>query len=288
MPVAVVTDSTSSLPSDLVETWGIRVVPLHVIIGEATFAEGDEAASPVAVARALREHRSVSTSRPSPAAFLEAYRAAMAEGATEIVSVHISSEISGTYESAQLAAKQVPIPVHCVDTGQAGIGVGFAAAAAARAVEAGADAMEASRWAHWVSAGTRSLFYVDTLEYLRRGGRVGTAAALVGSALAVKPILTIEDGRIVSHEKVRTSSRALARLRELAVEAAGDDGVDIAVAHLVAESTAADLAHSIGAAVPGLHGDEVLVGEVGAVLGAHVGPGMVAVCVAPHVEVFHN
>jgi DegV family protein with EDD domain len=125
------------------------------------------------------------------------------------------------------------------------------------------------------------LFYVDTLEHLRRGGRVGTAAALVGSALAVKPLLQIEDGRIVPLEKVRTAAKAISRLEELAVAEAGDATVDLAVSHLASPDRAAELAHRLSERVPGLK--RMVVTEVGAVIGAHVGPGMLAVVIAPHV-----
>ncbi len=127
-----------------------------------------------------------------------------------------------------------------------------------------------------------SLFYVDTLEYLRRGGRIGAAAALLGGALSVKPLLKIEDGVVASLERVRTSARALSRLEELAVQAAGEGPVDVWVGHLANADRAADLtqrlAHRLEA---NLEGREAWSGELGAVLGAHVGPGMIAVCVAP-------
>ncbi len=132
------------------------------------------------------------------------------------------------------------------------------------------------------AAATTSLFYVDTLEYLRRGGRIGAAAAVLGSALSVKPLLTVTDGRITSLEKVRTTSRALARLEELAVAAAEDRKVDVAVAHLSGADRAEELAGRLRARLAAnLDDREVFVGEVGAVIGAHVGPGMVAVVVAP-------
>ena len=173
--------------------------------------------------------------------------------------------------------------VTAVDSRQVGMGTGFAAIAAARAVAEGADAAAAAQVARQRAARTDSLFYVDTLEYLRRGGRVGTAAALLGSALAVKPILEIDGGRIVPREKVRTAGKALARLADLAVNAAGDAEVDVAVAHLESAERAADLAQRLEASLAGqLSGREVIVGEIGAVLGAHVGPGMVAVCVSRH------
>jgi DegV family protein with EDD domain len=149
-------------------------------------------------------------------------------------------------------------------------------------VDAGGSAAEAAEAARERAARCHSLFYVDTLEYLRRGGRVGAAAALLGSALAVKPILKVADGKIGPFERVRTSAKALARLEELAVDAARDVQVDIAVAHLASPERAAQLAAKLTErAAAGLSGRAVLVGEIGAALGAHVGPGMVGVSVAP-------
>jgi DegV family protein with EDD domain len=148
-------------------------------------------------------------------------------------------------------------------------------------VGAGADAAAAGAAARSRAEATTSLFYVDTLEYLRRGGRMGAAAALIGSALAVKPILRVDKGRIGSFEKVRTSAKALSRLEELAVEAAGDSEVEVAVAHLASPDRAEQLAARLGSRLEGALGErEVSLGEIGAVLGAHVGPGMVAVAVA--------
>ena len=283
MSIALVTDSTASLPPELVAERGIVVVPLQVVIGAQCFDEGvDGGATPETVAEALREWTPVSTSRPTPAAMLEAYERAVAAGATEIVSVHISSQMSGTFESAQLAARDASVRVLPVDSGQLGMATGFAVLAAADVLDAGGSADEAAAAATERAGATTSLFYVDTLEYLRRGGRIGAAAAVLGSALSVKPLLQIEDGRIGSLEKVRTAARALSRLEELAVEAAGGLDVDLAVAHLANPERADLLAGNLRERLAGnLGGREVEVGEVGAVIGAHVGPGMVAVVVAP-------
>ena len=161
------------------------------------------------------------------------------------------------------------------------MGTGYAVLAAADALDEGADAAAAGASARSRAEATTSLFYVDTLEYLRRGGRMGAAAALIGSALAVKPILRVDKGRIGSFEKVRTSAKALSRLEELAVEAAGDSEVEVAVAHLASPDRAEQLAARLGSRLEGALGErEVSLGEIGAVLGAHVGPGMVAVAVA--------
>lgn len=278
MTVAVVTDSTASLDPDDAAREGITVVPTTVIIGARVFTEGVDVTSHM-IADALTSSVPVSTSRPSPETFQSIYRALAATGVDAIVSVHISSKVSGTVDAARLAAERVDIPVHVVDTLQAGVATGFAAGAAARAVASGASAEVAAAAAQASANSARVLLYVDTLEYLRRGGRIGRAAALIGSALAVKPILTLEDGEVTPLEKVRTSSKALARVVALGVEAAeacpGD--YDIGVLHLASEPVATSVAHSLAQR---LGRAEVPVDEVGADIGAHVGPGMIAVTVS--------
>ena len=278
----IVTDSTASLPAEVAQAHGIRVVPLQVVIGARVLDEGPDGATPEVVAQALRDFVPVSTSRPAPALFAELFRSLEAEGFEEIVSIHLSGEMSGTFESAQLAALEVDLPVHVVDSGQVGIATGFAALTAADVLQAGGTAQQAAEAALARGEAATSLFYVDTLEYLRRGGRIGAAAAIFGSALSVKPLLEIAGGKVVPRERVRTASRALARLAELAVEAAGDRPVDVCVSHLANAGRAEELAAALTERLAeGLEGREVMCGELGAVLGAHVGPGMVAVCVAP-------
>jgi DegV family protein with EDD domain len=280
--IVVVTDSTASLPPKVVAERGIVVVPLQVVIGADVLDEGPEGATPEMVAEALREFRPVSTSRPSPSVMLEVYEQAARDGATGVVSVHLSGDMSGTFESAQLAAREASIPVAAVDTRQVGIATGYAVLAAADVLDQGGSAEEAAEAARSRAAVSASLFYVDTLEYLRRGGRIGAAAALFGGALAVKPLLTIEDGVVATHEKVRTAARALSRLEELAVLAADDQQVDASVAHLASPDRAGQLTERLAERLAdNLSGREVWCGELGAVLGAHVGPGMLAVCVAP-------
>ncbi|WP_296607035.1 DegV family protein [Nocardioides sp.] len=285
MPVVIVTDSTASLPPEVAAERGVVVVPLQVVIGATVYdegADGADGATPDLVAAALKEWKPVSTSRPGPAALLEVYEQAARDGATEIVSIHLSGDMSGTFESAQLAARDASVRVVPVDTRQVGIATGFAVLAAADTLDAGGDADAAAAAARARAAASSSLFYVDTLEYLRRGGRIGAAAALLGGALSVKPLLKIEDGVVASLERVRTSARALSRLEELAVQAAGEQPVDVWVGHLANPDRAGDLAGRLAQRLAAnLEGREVWSGELGAVLGAHVGPGMIAVCVAP-------
>jgi DegV family protein with EDD domain len=276
--VAIVTDSTAYLGQEALTRHRISVVPLTVVIGDESFEEGTEISAP-AVARALQRRDPVTTSRPSPAEFSAAYEAVAASGADSIVSLHLSAEFSGTYDAALVAAKEAPVPVRVVDTGMVAMALGFTVLAAAETAEAGGTADDVVAAAEKRAADTSAYFYVDTLDYLRRGGRIGAAQALLGSALAVKPLLQLEGGRIGPLEKVRTASKAIARLEEIVAERAGSAEVDIAVHHLAAPDRASALADRLRARVPGLA--DLHVSEVGAVIGAHTGPGLLGVVVSP-------
>ncbi|MFI1012910.1 DegV family protein [Streptomyces sp. NPDC020965] len=276
--VAIVTDSTAYLPHPAMDRHGIVAVPLTVVLGDQALEEGTEI-SARSVALALQKRRPVTTSRPSPEMFAARYRASAEAGATGIVSLHLSSEFSGTYDAAVLAAKDAPVPVRVVDTGMVAMALGFCALAAAETAEAGGTLDEAVAAAEKRASGTSAYFYVDTLDYLRRGGRIGAAQALFGSALAVKPLLQLDGGRIELMEKVRTASKAIARLEEIAVDRAGAGAVDIAVHHLAASERAATLAERLRERVPGLI--DLHVSEVGAVIGAHTGPGLLGAVVSP-------
>ena len=276
--VAIVTDSTAYLPPPAMERHGITAVPLTVVLGDQALEEGTEI-SARSLAQALQKRRSVTTSRPSPELFAETYRRVAESGATGIVSLHLSAEFSGTYDAAVLAAREAPVPVRVVDTGMVAMALGFCALAAAESAEAGGTVDEAVTAAEKRAAGTSAFFYVATLDYLRRGGRIGAAQALFGSALAVKPLLQLDGGRIEMLEKVRTASRAIARLEEIVAERAGGAPVDIAVHHLAAPERASALAERLRGRVPGLA--DLHVSEVGAVIGAHTGPGLLGVVVSP-------
>ena len=275
---AVVTDSTAYLPDGLALARGIGVVSLQVVFGSTSGDEGVDVL-PAQVAAALTERRgTVTTSRPAPARFVEAY---LATGADSIVSVHLSGRLSGTVDAALIAAQEVAergISVRVVDSQTVAMGLGFAVLAAAAQAMSGADLSTVEHCAVSAAQRTKTYFYVDTLEFLRRGGRIGAAAALFGTALAVKPLLQVREGQIAPLEKVRTVSKALARLEQLAVEEAGDAPVDIAVHHLAAPDRAGAMAARLRERVPGL--GELSLSEVGAVVGAHVGPGLLGVVIA--------
>ena len=276
--VALVTDSTAYLPPGLAEQLGVTVVPLHVLVNGTSGVEGVDV-TPTDLARVMAQRRTtVTTSRPSPDDFLAAYRTVLAGGAAGVVSVHLSSELSGTWDSARLAATECGADlVRVVDSRTAAMGLGFAVLAAAEAAGTGAGVSEVEDIAERTVDRTTTLFYVDSLEYLRRGGRIGSAQAWLGTALAVKPLLHVVAGRIVPLEKVRTAGKAMARLEQLAVEAAGEAEVDVAVQHLASADRAGALAKRLRCGVPNLH--RLYMSEVGAVVGAHVGPGLIGVVV---------
>lgn len=279
MPVAVVTDSTSSLPEGLAAQRDIRVVPLSVRLGAQVGREGVEIDTTQLCAALADRRLDVQTSRPAPAAFLDCYRAALDAGASAVVSVHLSRELSGTWEAARMAADEIGADrVRVVDSRAACMGLGYAVLAAADAAADGAGIDEVTAAANDVARRCRMFFSLDSLERLRRGGRIGAAAAWVGTALAVKPLLHVAQGRILPLEKVRTTARAAQRLVELAAQAAGEGPVDVAVQHLAAAARAEEVAARLRER---LDVARLLVSEVGAVIGAHVGTGLVGVVVVP-------
>lgn len=273
--VAIVTDSTAFLSSSV--SADVRVVRLRVHIGDRTAVDGVDV-TPSDVVAALRSKVPVSTSRPSPAEFAVAYRSCFEAGADHVVSIHLAASLSGTWESAVLASQDFGYGlVRVVDSRGTAGGLGFAVQAASDAATSGATAAQVQEAATAVVDRTRTLFYVDTLEYLRRGGRIGTAAALLATSLSVKPLLQMVEGQIVALEKVRTPTRALARLVALTAAAAGTGPVDVAVHHLAAEGRADTVAAQLRSALPLI--GTLHLAELGPVLGAHLGPGAIGTIV---------
>lgn len=273
MSVVIVTDSSACIPADVAEDYGITVVPLHVLVGDRDLSDGiddiDLDAGPV------------STSGASPEAMRDAFGKAFARsGGDGVLAVHLSRELSGTWDAARAAADDSRGDVRVVDSRSAAMGVGFPVLEAARAARAGASLDSVYERAVDVAARCRSYIVVDRLDQLRRGGRIGAAAALLGTALSMKPVLHVHDGKLLLKEKTRTSTKALARLVELVVAQAGTAAVSIAVHHLQAADRAEDIARQLSERLPQV--DEVFVTEFSAVLGAHVGPGAVGVVLSPH------
>lgn len=275
--VGVVTDSTSYLPTELAAQKGILKVPVAVIVGGKPYQEGVDI-STEEVAQALREWQPVTTSRPTPADMLKCYVQAAEQGYTSVVSAHLSSKLSGTYESAIIASRESPIPVTVVDTRTIAMAIGFACLSGAEAAENGASAEEVAAIIEGRALASKVYFYVDTLEYLRRGGRVSALSAAIGNMLRVKPILYMSDGAVEFLEKTRTAAKATQRIADLALEAAGGQAVDFAVQQLAAPERAKMLGDLLKEASPQ---SSVLDSEIGAVVGTHGGPGLCAVVVSP-------
>lgn len=285
-PVVVVTDSTASLPPAIVREAGIVVVPLHVLLDGADLADDEPARA--AVAARLRAGGTATTSLAPPESFTRVYAELAASGATGIVSVHLSAELSGTAGAAREAATGAPVPVTVVDSGSVALGTGFAVLAAARRAAQGGGLGEVSDVARDTAAAAAVYFAVQDLAYLRRGGRINAAQALVGSVLGARPILHMDDGRIGVAETVRGAARASRRLVELAVDAARtlpSAPVAAAVHHFDSEEVGRELAEHLGGALREagfeLSSDPPLVAEVTAVVGVHTGPGVLGVVVAP-------
>ncbi len=276
--VAVVTDSTAYLPPGVAERFGITVVPLHVKAADRLLLEGVELTPDQFAKWITGPGRTASTQPPSVAAFRQAFEELRFH---DIVSIHLSGRLSGTREAAVSAAYELADTgrkrVKVVDSRQAAMGLGFAVIEAAQAAKAGADIFDVAAAAEESCRRTTMIFYVETLEYLRRGGRIGGASALLGTALQMKPLLHLVNGVIEPMARVRGSEKAIQRLEDTIVEEAGDGPVDVCVHHLAAQEGADALGQRLRHRLPGL--EMMYQSEVGAVIGAHVGPGLLGAVV---------
>lgn len=285
MTVAVVTDSTSCLTAERAGRAGLTVVPLHVLVGGRGRLAGREIQTEEVADILRRGKERVTTSGVAPGEFVAAYRdVAERSGCAQIVSVHLSAGVSATAEAAQLAREELSgeLPVHVVDSRVLGMALGYAACSGAEAAAAGSGVEEVVAAVRGRAEAGRTWFYVDTLEHLRRGGRIGRAQALVGSALAIKPLLTLRDGEVAPEERVRTRAKALARLVEHAVKAVGEAQaqgrqVELAVHELGAREAGEGLAEELR----GRTGVTPEVVQLDPVVGVHTGPGTLGVVVAP-------
>jgi DegV family protein with EDD domain len=275
---AVVADTTSYLPPELIEQHDIQLVSLYVGLEGEQERESEISDLQGFYERLRASDQQVTTSQPSVGDFIAVYEPLLAEG-KEIVSIHLSSGISGTYESAMQARERLTaegkggdrIVVCDSQTGCGGMGLMILAAA--NTAEQGANAAQASERAKAVREELKIWFAVDTLEYLRRGGRIGAARAWIGTTLKIKPILTLEE-EITPVERVRTRSRAFERLVDYARQR-NEAGADAwVVQHVQDPENAARL---VEACRPIFGNDPVFTSEIGPVIGAHVGPGLLGV-----------
>lgn len=276
MAVVVVTDSSANLPAELVGELNIAVVPLHVLVGDRTIREGID---PIDIDYSAD---TVTTSAASPGELRAVYEDALARsGGDGVVAVHISRQLSGTWEAGRQAVRDMDAAdqVRLVDSLGAGLGTGLPVLAAARRARAGAPLDIVYDTAVAAASRARSFILVNRTEQLRRGGRLSSAAAFFGSELVTKPLLQIVEGRLELREKVRTRSKAYAKLVAAAVDAAGEDGAAVAVQHLGAEEVAHTVAAQLRDLIPGIR--ELIITEFGPALGVHLGLGAVGVLVVP-------
>ncbi|WP_409466335.1 DegV family protein [Amycolatopsis sp. GA6-003] len=273
--IAVVTDSTSCLPEQLAAQWRISVVQVQLHVGDQT--DDEHRFDRSELIQTMKSGATVTTSPPDPGAFFWSYQDAASAGASAIVSLHISGRLSQTVEAAREAAQQVRIPVHILDSGTASMSLGYAAVSAARVAGAGGQLERVLDAAERRVRSSTELIYVDTLEYLRRSGRIGAAQSMLGSAFAIKPLLTVRNGEVSPLARVPGTKRAMNRLVDLAVKAAGDQPVDLAVTRFGSDES--EVVQRLRERVPGA--GEIVVGDASTVIGAHVGPGALSITVSP-------
>jgi DegV family protein with EDD domain len=271
--VAVVMDSTANLSPEVLAENDLETIPLNLIWGGESYRDGIDITTDVFYERLENSSELPTTSQPSIGDFHELYEK-VSETADSIVCVTLSSGISGTYASAIGAADLMEgFPVDVVDSLSASVGHGFIALAAAKAAKSGANFQEVAQAAREIVPKMNVFFAVDTLEYLHRGGRIGGASWLIGSALSIKPVLQISDGLIDSMARVRTKKKALAYLADLAVEKfQGHENVHLAVVDAVSPDEARILGEELQKR---LNPVELMYGELSPVIGTHAGPGTV-------------
>jgi fatty acid kinase fatty acid binding subunit len=273
MAVVVVTDSSSRLPADELARWSIRQVPLHILVDGDNLRDGVDD-----IPADIHERPRVTTAGATPAELAEAYRRALEHSAGDgVVAVHISRALSSTMTAAEQAARGFAGAVRVVDSKSAAMGTGFVALAAARAAAGDAGLDLVVNEAVSAACRGRAFIVVQRLDNLRRSGRIGNAAAWLSTALAIKPLLRVDDtGKLVLAQRVRTVPKALAVMVDHVVAAVGDGGASIAVHHVGNDAAANDVADALAARQIGLR---PTVSDMGPVLAVHVGAGAVGVCV---------
>lgn len=272
--VRIVTDSAADLPPEIAAAHGIEIVPLSVRFGSESYLSGVELGSDDFWKKLRSSQDAPSTAAPSAGDFQSAYERLVNAGATGIVSVHLSSKLSATFQSAEVAAKQVgSIPVECVDTLAVSAGAGLMAVHAAERAAAGADTAEIARELNDMRPRVHLYGVIDTLEYLRRGGRIGGAAALLGTMLKVKPVIGLENGVVEPVDRVRTRAKALEHVVGIVRQHA--DRIQRLVV-VSGEAPDTDQFVSMLSGVVQVTPKDIW--PFGPIVGAHAGPGVIGVC----------
>jgi len=271
--IRIVTDSSCDLPDDVVDAHGVRVVPLSIRFGDEEFIDREQLSTAEFWAKCAQQDTLPETAAPAPGQFEQTYRDLAADGATGIVVVALSSKLSATMQSAELAARSVAddVPVRVVDSRSITMGLGTIVLACARLAEEGGSIEEVEALAVDRASRTRVFGALDTLENLKKGGRIGNATALLGTALAIKPIIEVIDGEVEQGGKQRTRSKALKFLVDKVAEYEGRIS-DLAVMH----ADCSDVDQFVEMLRPH-HSGEIVIGEIGPVIGSHAGRGTIGV-----------
>lgn len=279
--IRIVTDSTADIPLSVREDLEIEMVPLKVHFGTETYQDAVTIQSDQFYEKLSQASELPSTSQPSPVDFLDAYKRLIQRQDQNIISIHLSSALSGTYQSAVLAKSlmEEKADIAIVDSKSASYGLGMLVVAAAKAAKEGKSKKECLQIVHTLRDTTKLYFMVDTLEFLQKGGRIGKAAALFGSLLNIKPILSIDNnGEVTPVDKVRGQKKAMARIIELLQQEFAGKKINVAVAHSKALHTAEELSSLVQ---EHFQVNELSYTSIGPVIGTHVGPGAAALFVSP-------
>jgi len=274
LAVRIVTDSTADLPLEFVHALGISIVPLSVIFGDEVFREGIDISQDLFYDKLIHGKVLPTTSAPSVGDFLEVYEPLLKE-TNEIVSIHISSKLSATHSTACQAAQIMAdrgARIEVVDSEVVSLGLAFVVLAAARAAREGRRIQEVKAAAERTIERIRIYVMVDTLEFLRRGGRIGRARAFLGTVLRVKPLLSLRHGEVHPEERVRTKRLAIERLFQIATSY--PNVREVAIAYSTNPQDAHDFRLRLEEAIPDVN---ILVTRVGPVIGTHAGPGALAI-----------
>ncbi len=275
--IAIVTDSTCDLPNDLVRKYNIHVIPQSIIWGGEELRDGIDITPTDFYHRLETDPVIPTSSQPTPSQFKALFEEIASSGAEQIACFTLSKNLSGTYQSAVQAADMVDVNVTVMDTVAVSLGLGWQVLAAAEAREAGGSVEEMMGAATKVRSTMRTYLTVDTLEYLHRGGRIGGAAKMVGTALQLKPMLYVDHqglGRVEPGEKTRTRKKAIQKMVEtLFGELDTSKPMKIGIVHCNARKDADELADQVKSDYPNV---EILINDVTSVIGVHVGPGALA------------
>jgi len=276
--IAVLTDSTAYLPSPLIDQYSIHVIPLTVLWGDDALRDGVDITPAEFLQRLNEDPVHPTTTQPNPEDFQLIYEQ-LSSDHDAIVAPLISSKLSGTVNSAQSAKSTFSrVPVRVVDTQSTSMGLGFAVLAAARAAAQGMSLEDVEAAARSAAANTRVLFVVDTLEYLHRGGRIGGASKLLGTALSIKPLLHLNEGRVDALERVRTKGKAVSRMLELVTHYADGQPARVAVIHAGSPEEAEELKAQVAGQITC---EELHVADLSPAISIHTGPGTVGLAVCP-------